>query len=69
MREKPNARYLPLMILPAVIAGALLPLMASGHVPDYVLGGTYGFVIGLSAVCLFWMAKNRARCARPGSGS
>jgi hypothetical protein len=36
---------------------------------DYVLGGTYGFVIGLSAVCVFWMAKNRARCARPGSES
>jgi hypothetical protein len=69
MRKKPNARYLPLMILPAVIPGALLPLMAGGPVPDYVLGGTYGFAIGLSAVGLFWMAKNRGRCAPPGSGS
>jgi hypothetical protein len=68
MRKKPNSRYLPVMILPAVIAAALLPLMARGQVPDYALGGIYGFVIGLSAVGLFWMAKNRRRCA-PGSES
>jgi hypothetical protein len=63
MRNKSNLRFLPLILLPAILPGALLPVLSSRHVPDNVLGGLFGFLVGLSAVGLFWIVRNKARAA------
>ena len=69
MPKKSNVRLLPIVILPAIAPAVLLPLVRSGHVPDYVLGGAFGFSIGLSVVALFWMAKRNSDCAPSGDRS
>jgi hypothetical protein len=66
MRKRPNSRLLPVAIAPAVMPAILLPLMLANHVPDNVIGGIFGFFIGLALVALGWMAKGRSRCA-PGN--
>jgi len=61
MRKNPKARFLPVIILPAIMPAILLPVL-SGHVPDSILGATMGFSIGLAIVGVAWMAKRKDRC-------
>ena len=63
MGYKRNRRFLPVAILPAILPIVLLPVMLGAHVPDEVIGVSFGFFIGLSAVALFWMVKRNPRCA------
>ena len=65
MRNKSNARFLPIVITAAVMPAILLPTMVSNHVSDDVLGATFGFFIGLAVLALVWMAKRRSSCAPP----
>ncbi|MDB5721634.1 MAG: hypothetical protein JWP15_2252 [Alphaproteobacteria bacterium] len=69
MPNKSRARFLPILIMPAILPAMALPVMLSAHVPDSVLGATFGFCIGLSLVGLIWMARGKPRCAQPGGGS
>jgi hypothetical protein len=63
MQKNAKARVLPIVILPAIMPAILLPIAASHHVPDYLLGGAMGFFIGLAIVGLFWMIKRNGRCS------
>ena len=65
MRDKTNARFLPIVIAPAVMPAILLPIMVSNHVPGDVLGATFGFFIGLAILALVWIAKRRSSCEPP----
>lgn len=63
MRKNPKARFLPLVILPAVMPALLMPTRRSLQVPDYILGSTMGFFIGIAIVGFAWMIKGNSRCS------
>lgn len=63
MRKNPRARFLPLVVLPAILPATLLPMMSSHHLPDYVMGGTIGIFYGLSIAAFVWMFRGNSRCA------
>ena len=61
MRRNPKARFLPIVILPAIMPAVLLPVLVSIHAPDYVMGGAMGFCIGIAIVGFVWMLKSNNR--------
>ncbi|MEN2791603.1 hypothetical protein ABC974_18350 [Sphingomonas oligophenolica] len=58
MRKNAKARFLPIVMLPAIMPAVLVPPMLLLHVPDYVLGIAMGVFIGLAGVGIAWMAKS-----------
>jgi hypothetical protein len=50
-------------VFPAILASMLLPVLASRHVPDVVLGGVAGCLLGLSLLGIVVVARRRDRCA------
>lgn len=64
MGKNPKARFLPIVILPAILPAILLPTLRSLQVSDDVLGGTMGVFIGLAIVGLVWMVKSNNRCSK-----
>lgn len=66
MRKNPKARFLPIVIFPAVMPALLVPILRSLQAPDYVLGGTIGLCIGLAIVGLALMVKSNYRCSTDG---
>jgi hypothetical protein len=67
MRKNPKTRFLPIVILPAILPALLMPVLRSLEVPDSVLGGTMGFSIGLAIVGLIWMVKPSSPSSAAGS--
>lgn len=63
MEKTPRTRFLPVVILPAVMPAVLMPAMVNHHVPDNLLGGAMGVSIGLAIVGLIWMKKGKRRCS------
>ena len=61
MRYNPKARFLPIVILPAIMPALLLPVLVSIHAPDYVMGGAMGFFIGIAIVGFAWMLRSNHR--------
>lgn len=59
-----RARYLPLIIFPAIMPAVLTPVLVSQHVPSDLIGGVMGVSIGLAIVGLVWMKRGRDRCAK-----
>ncbi len=57
MRKNPKARFLPIVVLSAIMPAILLPALRTLQVPDYILGATTGIFIGLAIVGLVWMVK------------
>ena len=43
MRYNPKARFLLVVILPAIMPALLLPVLGIIHAPDYVMDGAMGF--------------------------
>lgn len=60
---KRNA-LLPLAIMPEVMLAILLWLPHNLHVPDWLLGGGAGVLIGLSFVSIIAMTRSKVVCAR-----
>ena len=61
MRCNPKARFLPIVILPAIMPAVLLPVLMSIHAPGYVMGGAMGFFIGIAIVGFAWMLRSNHR--------
>lgn len=59
-----RTRYLPLVIVPAIMPAVLTPVLMSQHVPANLIGGAMGVSIGLAIVGLVWMKRGRGRCAK-----
>ncbi|MGN5375885.1 hypothetical protein [Sphingomonas hankookensis] len=58
-----KTRYLPLVIVPAIMPAVLMPLLVSQHVPANLIDGAMGVSIGLAIVGLVRMKRGRGRCA------
>jgi len=58
-----RTRYLPLVIVPAIMPAVLMPVLVSQHVPDNLIGGAMGVSIGLAIVGLVRMKRGGGRCA------
>lgn len=58
-----RARYLPLVIVPAIMPAVLMPVLVNQHVPDNLIGGAMGVSIGLAIVGLVRMKRGGGRCA------
>lgn len=56
MRNNPRVRFLPIVMLPAIMPAILMPAMRY-RLSDNLLGGMMGVSIGLAIVALVWMAK------------
>ncbi len=56
-----KARFLPVVMLPAIMPAVLTPLLVNLHVPDSMIGGAVGVSIGLAIVGVIRMAKG-GRC-------
>ena len=63
MKKDPRARFLPLVILPAIMPAMLMPVVLNHHVSDGLLGGAMGVPIGLAIGGLVWMKKGGRRCS------
>ncbi|KTT67963.1 hypothetical protein [Sphingomonas sanguinis] len=59
-----RTRYLPIVIVPAIMPAVLTPLLVSQHVPDNLIGGAMGVSIGLAIVGLVRMKRGPGRCAK-----
>lgn len=62
MPKNLKARFLPIVVITAVMPAILMPVMASSHMPSALIGATMGFSIGLALVGLVWMLKQKGRC-------
>lgn len=60
MKTNPRVRFLPIVMLPAIMP-AVLMLAARHHVPDTLLGAGMGVSIGLAIVGLVWMIRDGRR--------
>lgn len=63
MRKKASRALVMVAIFPAILVSITLPLLVSRHVPDMVLGGVAGCLIGLSLLAIVFVARRRDRCA------
>ena len=61
MRYNPKARFLLIVILPAIMPALLLPVLGIIHAPDYVMDGAMGFFIGISIVGFVWILRSNNR--------
>jgi hypothetical protein len=57
MKKNSRARFLPVVMFPAILPAVLMPVMVSLHVPANLIGGAMGFSIGLAIVGVACMAK------------
>ena len=67
MRKNPKTRFLPIVILPAIMPALLMPVMRTLHAPDSEVGAAMGFFIGLAIVGLIWMLKPTSHHSTTGS--
>ncbi len=58
-----RTRYLPLVIIAAIMSAVLMRVLVSQHMPDNLIGGTMGLSIGLAIVGLIRIKKGGRRCA------
>ncbi|RYF11015.1 MAG: hypothetical protein EOO77_20330 [Oxalobacteraceae bacterium] len=58
-----RTRYLPLVIVPAIMPAVVMPVLASQHVPDTLIGAAMGISIGLAILGLVRMKRGGGRCA------
>ena len=58
-----RTRYLPLVIVPAIMPAVVMPVLVSQHVPDNLIGAAMGISIGLAILGLVRMNRGGGRCA------
>lgn len=58
-----RTRYLPLVIIAAIMPAVLMPVLVSQQMPANLIGGTMGLSIGLAIVGLVRIKKGGGRCA------
>ncbi|WP_305098422.1 hypothetical protein [Croceibacterium aestuarii] len=61
--RNPRARFLSIVVMPAVLPAILLPLLGKLELSDAALGAVVGVPIGLALAGLVWMAKGKKACA------
>lgn len=63
MQKNPKARYLPIVMFPAIMPAVLMRLLLSLHVPANVIGAAMGVSVGLAIVGIVWMVKGGRWCS------
>lgn len=58
-----RTRYVPLVIVPAIMPVVVMPVLVSQHVPDNLIGAAMGVSIGFAIVGLVRMKRGGGRCA------
>ena len=58
-----RTRYLPLVIVPAIMPAVVMPVLVSQQVPDNLIGAAMGISIGLAILGLVRMKRGGGRCA------
>ena len=58
-----RTRFLPLVIVPAIMPAAVMPVLVSQHVADNLIGAAMGISIGLAILGLVRMKRGGGRCA------
>ncbi len=61
--RNPRGRFLPIIMLPAILPVTLLPLLGKLQISDAALGVVVGTPIGLALAGLVWMAKGKSSCS------
>lgn len=66
MRKNARVRFLPIVIVPALMPALLLPMLTRFHLPDSALGGSMGFFVGLALAGFIWIIKGKTGCSTDG---
>lgn len=65
MRKNSRTHLLPVAIFPAILPALVVPILRNLKLPDYVVGATMGFCIGLAIVGIAFMLEI-GRCSTDG---